>query len=212
MPNEPYFYSQGERVHLGKNLGRGTVIEDQMHNSLFVKVAPDDKPEGTVDGFYTNNLKPLTDEEIRKEYKDHLLGLTDNHSLFTILVGFNKAGSIINGKLTEEKAAHPQAEEMFRLKIGDRVKFKYDKKNGTIRSNEMAGDANVKVEWDKDDGTRWEHIVDLQVLHAPRETTNPNQELIDQIEELRRPLIIELEQRQAVLAKLTAAKKILQKG
>lgn len=215
----PYYYSQGERVHVGKGQLRGTVTEDQKHDSNLVKVARDDKPEGSVDGYYAHDLKPLTTEdryfETMEKARKFFNVAPGQDFLTTILLAnepITHAGSILGGAVKAEK---PKEEEPFRYRIGDRVAFKYTGKAGTIDTNVMPGDTNVRVKWDATKTepvkTVWEHIRDLNTLHAPRETENPHQAEIDAIDAILQPLIVELEMKQAVVRKLNDAKKILKR-
>lgn len=160
-------------------------------------------------------------EDFNYRYGSKVSVLLDGHatpvdeSIHNMLI-ITKLDNIVDGKLTE-KSVHPQfkEDEVFRFKKGDRVKFKHSGATGTLVEDEVISDdtCNVLVRWDKTGNALWEHKRDLHVLHAPRDTgVNPNQAEIDAIDAIRLPLIAELEKRQAVLSKLTQAKKILERG
>lgn len=146
---------------------------------------------------------------------------------------FTGGGSIKDGNMNEWQVSdHSKrgpikdgVEEKFLYKEGDRVKLKYNKNTGTVARDQTDPQKTVLIHWDKakpfdkstdEKGGRelWEYPRNLTVLHAPRATdpANPDQELIDQLEALRLPIKARIERDQAILSKLTAAKKILKKG
>lgn len=197
----PYFYAKDERV-LVDGFKFGTVYQDQDHNDEVVHVFLD-RAKNVVKSYRPSQLQPMSAEE------EAFLNIQLNQPVKVVRIDVDE---ILNlGRKDGEEAE-------FRLKIGDRVRFKHNRKNGTVRSNEMFGDTNIMVEWDRKDGGKdkaiWEHIRDLAVLYAPRatDTDDEAQATIDQIDAIRLPLIAEIEKKQAILSKLTAAKKILQKG
>jgi len=202
-------FKKNDRVlAYGKQLG--TVYQDQEEGHVVVHVALDSQPNA-VSGYYPSNL-----EKVPAEHEDYLKGhisvlvIDDVSEEFINLLTagqyepFTDAGSIKDG-----------AEEKFLFKKDDRVKLKYNGNTGTVVRDEKDVDARfVAVQWDKGVSPVTEHAKDLTVLHAPRESdpVNPRQAEIDAIDAIRLPLIAKIEKDQAILSKLTAAKRILKKG
>lgn len=209
-------FKKNDRVlTYGKHLG--TVYQDQQEGDAVVHVELDSL-KGSVSGYYPSNLEKipanthisvLVIDDVPQEFFDLLSGNPWTN------IGTTTDGPIIDVDTTLD----------FQFKEGDRVKLKYNRNTGTVLRDQEAN--GVLVAWDhakpgsekasegvKGGTNLWEKPGDLTVLHAPRATdpVNPRQDEIDAIDALRLPLIAKIEKDQAILSKLTAAKKILTKG
>ena len=124
--------------------------------------------------------------------------------------------STVTGSFSNDKAwtfvssRAEKVEEVPAFKRGDRVRFIWDGKAGTVQYCLLN---SCRVLWDKDYKAgdvlgRIEEAKNLRLLYSPSEKAEPSeaQAAIDEIDKLRAVLIAEVEERQAKLRQLKSAK------